>query len=210
MEQFDKKLRELAQTDQIQVPESLRGRMESAMEPKKRLLGRRMVILAAAICVLGSLAAGATYRITREDLGSYKKSAQETTGETHLVTPEEAQAEEDQYAAYTAQYADPAAQDAAISAAETAFSDQNLWAAQVQGARYEGIQEGREYGCWEAAVVLYLDDGCGYRMILNADTLELIQAEGLTPETMEDEYFQALWDGTQADYLEKAAQGAAG
>jgi hypothetical protein len=188
---------------------------------------------------------GASYRITKEDLGYYQRAVPETTaepspvqleeseeeiiradtadeetaealingiesGNIHLTTEEEAQTEEAQYAYYTEKYADEVARKRAISAAEAAYYAQDLWDAEVVGARYEHIQEGRAYDCWETLVVLYLSDDCGYRMILNADSLELIQAIGLTPETMESEYFQALWDGTEDAYREKTAKGAEG
>ena len=131
-------------------------------------------------------------------------------GEIHMMTEEEEKAEQEAYAHYASMYQDEEKQAQAIQAAEDAFAAQALWDAEVTGARFEGTQLSAEYDCAEALVVLYLSDGCGYRMLMDADTLELVGAVGLTPETMESEYFDALWDGTVDQYNAKQAKHAVG
>lgn len=236
MDQFDKKLRQMAAAEDMPVPESLHRRLKTPVRRKNRHVARKVILVAAAIGILGA-AAGATYRVAREDMGYYamEKPVEEKTpeptiiadsakevietemepstaeafisaiesGEMHLWTEEEVREEQAQYQKYEMLYRDEGKQAAAIQAAEDAFLSKGLWDAEVTGGRFEHVQVDLMYDRAEALVVLYLSDGCGYRMLLDADTLELVQAIGLTPETMESDYFKALWDGTLEEYNAK-------
>ena len=211
MDHFDKKLRQMAAEDNLEVPERLHLRLMEPVQTARRnprFMARKVVLLAAAIGILGVVTAGAAYCVTREDMGYYamEKPVEEKTpeptiladsvneiiqeemepstaeafisaiesGEIHVMTEEEEQAEREKYEHYASLYQDEEKQAQAIQAAEDAFESQALWDAEVTGARFEHTQLSAEYDCAEALVVLYLSDGCGYRMLMDADTLELV------------------------------------
>lgn len=132
-------------------------------------------------------------------------------GKIGIITEEEAQKQADLWEKYYELYQDEERQAAAMQAAEEAYYTHELWDAEVVGARFES--RGINVYTSESAsvgVILYLSDGCGYRMHMDADTLELMQATDLLPETMEDEYFDALWNGTVDEYNAEQAENAAG
>lgn len=123
------------------------------------------------------------------------------SGEMRIMSEEESRTMEALWEEYTALYTDTERQKAAMRAAEDAYYEHGLRDSEVVGARFEHVQTDPDYNCAEALVVLYLSDGYGYRMLIQAETLELVQAYRLSDETMESEYFDALWNGTVEDFM---------
>ena len=119
-------------------------------------------------------------------------------GDIGIVSEDDAQKQADLWEKYNELYQDEERQAAVMQAAEDGYYANKLWDAEVIGARFENINVWPENVV--ANVILYLSDGCGYRMHIDADTLELMRATDLLPETMEDEYFDALWNGTVEEY----------
>lgn len=245
MDLFDEKLRQMAAEDKLRVPETLHGRLMCAAQPtyrKKRLVVRKLLILAASIGILGVVVVGAANRLTMADFVDYEMERPEHTprptqltesfkedvtkglspedtermisafesGEMRITTEEESHIMTALWEKYTALYTDVEHQEAAMQAAEDAYYDHGLRDSEVVGSRFEHVQTDPNYDCAEALVVLYLSDGYGYRMLMQAETLELVQAYRLSEETMEDEYFDALWNGTVDEYNAEQAQNAAG
>ena len=93
------------------------------------------------------------------------------------IKEDEAELMYEMWSTWDAIYQDASKQKEVEQAAIDAYYEYKLWDADVEGARFEHVQECvelRDQHTYEALVVLYLSDGCGYRMHMNCETLELL------------------------------------
>lgn len=252
MNEWDKKLREIASREQMPVPITLHDRIKEITENRvaygRRNISVRIGVIAAAIALFGTVTAGAVYYVANDGMGGYisprileKKLQDSQPFEDSLaekwadipasvweemssqeqfdvlgiepITPEQEREMYENWETWDKIYQDPRRQEEAQQAAIDAFYAHSLWPAEVAGARYEHVQECfdlQDDQVYEVLVVLYLSDGCGYRMHLDCETLELLHTTDLLPEVMEDEYFDALWNGTVEEYFAEAYPNAEG
>lgn len=128
-----------------------------------------------------------------------------------VIMEEEVQSAHEVLSTWMTEYQDESRQKAAEQAAIDAYYQYGFWDAEVEGARFEHVQQCAdlldEQVC-EALVVLFLSDGCGYRMHMDCETLELLSTTDLLPEVMADDYFDALWNKSTEEYFSRQnAQG---